>query len=193
MEARDRETERTLSLFVMMMRFTRNSCEAVSFLASTEDKHSRRKKEFILLLPPANRQILDLLFTLVFMMDDFPSRSMAYELSSYRQFREEYAKYHARYGKNPSWKQSLRDLRATRKMMEKYLPITPKQKRDPASIDYWRGAYKLMKQPTKSQPFLKFLEKWLYGETSAQAHLNPAGLFSIAGFFALRVRFGART
>jgi hypothetical protein len=182
MEARDREAERTLSLFVMMVRLTRNSCEAVSFLASTEDDHPRRKKEFILLLPPANRQILDLLFTLVFMMDDFPSRSMAYDLSSYRQVREEYAKYYARYSKRPNWKQTLRDLRDTRRMMEKYLPITPKQKRNPASINYWRAPYKLMQQPTKSQPFLKFLEKWLYRETSAQAHLNAAGLFSVAEF-----------
>jgi hypothetical protein len=39
-----------------------------------------------------------------------------------------------------------------------------------------------MKTAKKSQPFLKFLERWLYGETSAQAHLNPGGLFSIALF-----------
>jgi hypothetical protein len=179
MNGRDSEAERRLSLLLMMLRATRNSYEAVSFLASTVDENPKRKKEFILLLPPANRQILDLLFTLVFMMDDFPSRSMDYELSSYRQAREEYAKYYARYGKHPKWKQSLRDLRDRRRMMEKYLPITPKQKRNPASINYWRGPYKLMQQPTKSQPYLEFLEKWLYGETCAQAHLNAAGLLSI--------------
>ncbi len=29
---------------------------------------------------------------------------------------------------------------------------------------------------------MEFLEKWLYGETSAQAHLNAAGLFTVAVF-----------
>jgi len=29
---------------------------------------------------------------------------------------------------------------------------------------------------------MEYLEKWLYGETSAQAHLNAAGLFSIGAF-----------
>ncbi len=28
---------------------------------------------------------------------------------------------------------------------------------------------------------MRFLEKWLYGETSALAHLNAGGLFSIGG------------
>ena len=39
------------------------------------------------MLPATNRQLLDLLFTLVFMLDDFPERSMSYELSGYRQAR----------------------------------------------------------------------------------------------------------
>ena len=29
---------------------------------------------------------------------------------------------------------------------------------------------------------MEFLEKWLYGEVSAQAHLSPAGLFGIGAF-----------
>jgi len=62
------------------------------------------------------------------------------------------------------------------------LSIRPEQKADPKIIPYWYAPYRLMKEPTKSQPFMKYLEKWLYGETSAQAHLNPAGLFSIGGF-----------
>jgi hypothetical protein len=66
--------------------------------------------------------------------------------------------------------------------MEKYFSITPQQKTDPTLIKYWRAPYKLMQTPTKSQPFMEFLEKWLYGETSAQAHLNAAGLFTVAVF-----------
>ncbi|SRR5260370_19311721 len=84
MASPNREAERRLSLLLMMLRFTRNSYEAICFLLSSTDVTPKRKKEFVLVLPPTNRQLLDLLFTLVFMMDDFPKRSMAYEVCSYR-------------------------------------------------------------------------------------------------------------
>jgi hypothetical protein len=182
MGSRDTEAERNLSLFLMMFRFTKNSYEAASFLCSDADDIPRRKKEFALILPPTNRQLLDLLFTLVFMLDEFPARSMAYELCGYRQAREEYDKFHARYGTHPKWQTRFVTLREWLTTMEKYFSITTEQKANPALIKYWRAPYKLMKTPTKSQPFMEFLEKWLYGETSAQAHLNPAGLFSVGVF-----------
>jgi hypothetical protein len=182
MALRDSESERRLSLLLIMLRFTRNSYEAVSFLISTTDENPKRKKEFVLVLPPTNRQLLDLLFTLVFMTDDFPKRSLAYEYSGYRQGREEFDKFHKRFGTHPKWQSYFQGLQELRETMEKYLSITPEQKANPKIIPYWYAPYRLMKEATKSQPFMKFLEKWLYGETSAQAHLNPAGLFSVGGF-----------
>jgi hypothetical protein len=182
MTSHDREAERRLSLFLIMLRFTKNSYEAVSFLCSDSDDAPKRKREFALILPPTNRQLLDLLFTLVFMLDEFPARSMAYELSGYRQAREEYDKFQIRYGTHPKWQAQLLTLREWLPTMEKYFSITPEQKANPAQIKYWHAPYRLMKTPTKSQPFMEFLEKWLYGETSAQAHLNAAGLFSVAVF-----------
>lgn len=182
MAARDPETERKLSLFLMMLRFTQNSYEAISFLCSDEDDAPKRKREFVLILAPTNRQLLDLLFTLVFMLDDFPARSMAYELSGYRQLREEYDKYFSRFGTDPKRQTHFAELREFRKTMERYLSITPEQEADPTIISRWYAPYRLMKKPTKSQPFLEYLERWLYGETSAQAHLNEAGLFTVAGF-----------
>ena len=178
----DKESERRLALLLIMLRFTKNSYEAVSFLCSSMDENPKRKREFVLLLPPANRQILDLLFTLVYMLDDFSERSMAYELSGYRQAREEYEKFHARFGTHPKWQSHFLKLQELRQDMEKYLSITPEQHAKPNIIPYWRAPYKLMQKATKSQSFMQFLEKWLYGETSAQAHLNPAGLFSVGAF-----------
>src|SRR5260370_24858785 len=99
----NREAERRLSLFLIMIRFTKNAYEDVSFLCSDSDDAPKRKREFALILPPTNRQLLDLLFTLVFMLDEYPARSMAYELSGYRQAREEYDKFQTRYGTHPKW------------------------------------------------------------------------------------------
>ena len=182
MASRDSESERKFSLFLMMQRFTKNSYEAVSFLCSDAEDAPKRKREFVLILPPVNRQLLDLLFTLVFMLDDFPTRSLAYELSGYRQLREEYDRFHNRYGTEPKWQTRFEELRELQQKMERYLPIAPEQKADPTLIPYWRGPYKLMLNSTTSKPFMEFLDEWLYGETSAQAHLNAAGLFSVAEF-----------
>src|SRR5256884_4688515 len=112
MASHDIEAERKLSLFLTMLRFTKNSYEAASFLCSDADDTPKRKREFVLILPPTNRQLLDLLFTLVFMLDDFPARSMAYELSGYRQAREEYDKFHARYGRHPKGQAHFLTLRS---------------------------------------------------------------------------------
>jgi hypothetical protein len=182
MASRDREPERRLSLLLMMLRFTKNSYDAVCFLLSSTDETPKRKKEFVLVLPPTNRQLLDLLFTLVFMMDDFETRSTEYELCSYRQAREEYDKFYSRYGKHPQWQSRFQELQEWLRTLEKYFAITPQRKADLKQIPYWFAPYRLMKAPTKSQPFMKFLEKWIYGETSAQAHLNPAGLLSMGEF-----------
>jgi hypothetical protein len=176
---RDTQAERTLSLFLLMVRFTKTSHEAMSFLCSSENDQPKRKKEFALLLPPANRQLLDLLFTLVFMLDDFPTRSMNYERCGYRQAREEYGKFFSKYGTHPQWQAHFLNLQGWIPSMEKYLSITAEQKADPTLIQYWYAPYRLMKTATTSRAFLEFLEEWLYGETSAQAHLNPAGLFSV--------------
>jgi hypothetical protein len=182
MSPRDSEAERKYSLFLMLIRFTKNSYEAASFLCSDEDDSAKRKREFVLLLPPTNRQLLDLLFTLVFMLDDFHARSIAFELAGYRQAREVYDSFHERFGTDPKWQPHFSDLRELQATMETYLSITPEQKAQPSSINYWYAPYRLMRTPTRSQSFMKFLEKWLYGETSAQAHLNAAGLFTVAGF-----------
>jgi len=110
--ARDSEAERRVSLFLTMMRLTKNCYEAVSFICSDSDDNPKRKREFVLILPPTNRQLLDLLFTLVFMLDDFPTRSLAYELGGYRQAREEYDKFYARYGTstNPKWQEHFHGI-----------------------------------------------------------------------------------
>jgi hypothetical protein len=179
---RDRVAERTLSFFLILTRFAKTSYESISFIASDSDDGSKRKKEFVFVLPPVNRQLMDMLFNIIYITDSFPSRSMEYELYGYRQAREQYNQVYSRFGSLPRWRQHFETQQAFLLDMEKYLSITAEQKADPAIIRYWPGPKRLTKRPTKSQPFLKFLDTWFYSETSAQAHLNPAGLFSVAMF-----------
>jgi hypothetical protein len=178
----DRVAERHVTLLMIMLRFTINSYKAVCFLISTTDYSPKREDNFVLIVPPANRQLLDLLFTLVFMIDDFAARSLDYELSGYRELREEYDKVYGQFGSHPKWQPHLVALQALLRTTEQYLPITPQLKADLTLIRYWPSPYQLRDKSTKSQPFLKFLEKSLYGETSAEAHLHASGLMRVGAF-----------
>lgn len=180
--AGNRDDERRFSLLLIMLRVTFNSYEAVCFLLNTEEKDPKRKNNFALIVPPANRQILDLLFTLVFMMEDFPARSTEYEIGGYRYLREEYDKLDKRFGALPNWQPYLGDLRDLKKTMEAYWPVTPAHIADPTTIKRWLGPSKLKKKASKNKAFMEHLDTWLYGEVSAQAHLNAAGLMQIGAF-----------
>src|SRR5207248_7727621 len=76
------------------------------------------------------------------MLDDFPARSMAYELSGYRQAREEYDKFHARYGRHPKGQAHFLTLREWLPTIEKYLAITTEQKANPTLIPRWYAPYR---------------------------------------------------
>ena len=116
------------------------------------------------------------------MMDDFPARSLEYEISGYRQLHETFTNYFARYGLEAKWQDYLNNLRDLQALMEHYLPITPEQKNDPRVIPRWPPPSRLIKKNTPSQPFLIYLHTWIYNDTSAQAHLNAAGLAQVGGF-----------
>lgn len=180
--ARDIDAERVGSLFLMMLRFTINSYETVRFLNTKDDGSHLRKNRFVLAVPPINRQILDLLFTLVYMLDDFEPRSQAYELSGYRNQREELAKFQKRFGDDPVWAEWLRSRESLCSTLEGYLRISPEDTSEPQKIKRWPTPSGIIRQQTASKPFLEFLHSWLYDDTSAQAHLTAGGLFSVGMF-----------
>jgi hypothetical protein len=169
------EIRRTL-LLLSMLKFAINSYQAVSFLLSDVDEHPRRRPEFVFVVPPINRQLMDLWFSMVYIMDDLAPRALAYEQCGYREMTETVARAKSRYGSDSEWKSWFDDMQDLIKMMERQIPLSPAEIADPYKIDYWLAPFKLAKQPTKSQPFLKLLEELIYHDTSNEAHLKPGGL-----------------
>lgn len=58
-------------------------------------------------------------------------------------------------------------------------------------MDQKRGAGQsdLIEQKTASRPFLRWLHKWIYGDTSAHAHLSPFGLAMSAQILLLKLLY----
>jgi hypothetical protein len=67
-------------------------------------------------------------------------------------------------------------------MMVVEFEITPEQQLDPKLVPFWKHPFKLKDQQTTSKDFLRYLEKWLYGDTSAEAHLSCGGLIAVSAF-----------
>jgi hypothetical protein len=139
-----------------MLKFAINSDQAVSFLLSDMDEHPRRLPRFVLVVPSINRQLMDLWFSLVYIMDDLGPRALAFDQCGYRETREEVEKMRKQYGADPEWQDWFEYMRDLVSLMEKQVPLTTGQIADPSQIPYWLAPHKLAKQPTKSQAFCSF-------------------------------------
>jgi hypothetical protein len=180
--AHDRNADRCLSLLNVLLRFARNSYHAAWFLTADTPPDHNRRPNYVLVVPSINRQLLDLLFSLVYMLDDFEARSLQYQRAGWREAQEEYQKFKTHFSADPAWKQHFMNLGENLAMMVSAFGITPEQQKQPSSMKYWKHPGELKDEQTPSRPFLRYLDKWLYADTSAQAHLSFGGLIPVAVF-----------
>lgn len=94
------ERERRISLLNVIVRFAGNSYEAVRYVAGDTPEDHRRRPNYVLVIPAINRQLLDLLFTLVYMLDDFDVRSLQYQRAGWRELEEEYRMFKTHFAKD---------------------------------------------------------------------------------------------
>ncbi|MFI5089967.1 MAG: hypothetical protein ACHP7P_07910 [Terriglobales bacterium] len=178
----NRSAVRCLSLLNVMIRFATNSYHAVRYItADTPEDHNRRPN-YVLVVPTINRQLLDLLFSLVYMFDDFECRSLQYQRAGWREATEEYQKFKSQFSGQPEWRQHFRNVKQALEQMIVLFGITTEERKNPKLIPYWKHPFELKDEPTQSRSFLRYLDKWLYGDTSAQAHLSFGGLFMVGLF-----------
>lgn len=181
-ESNDRNAARCFGLLNILVRFAENSWKAATYLAADIPVDPTRDVKYALVLPTINRQLLDLLYSLIFMADSFDDRSLQYQRAGWREAVEEYRRYSARYSGDPDWRQHFTNLETILEAMVLRYGITDAQRKNPALIPYWKTPTQMKDEKTPSRQFLKYLDKWLYGDTSAQAHLSFGGLIVIAQF-----------
>jgi hypothetical protein len=162
------------------VRFATNAYRGIRYLVADTPEDPARKPNYVLLVPPINRQLLDLLFTLVYMLDDFDNRSLEYQKAGWREAWDDYQKHKNEFNRNPEWNDFLSAYRAGLTKIKEVLQITGAESLNPKAIPYWKHPFELAEEPTTSRPFLRWLAKWLYRDTSAQSHLSYGGLLAIA-------------
>lgn len=178
----DRDAERCLTLFNVLVRFARNSYDAVRYIAGNTPEDHKRRPNYVMVLPAINRQLLDLLFSLVYMLDDLSPRSLQYQRAGWRELEEEYRMFKTQFSKDAEWRQHFKNVKTVLDTMIRLYGITDAEQKDPKLISYWKHPFELKDEKTRSREYLRYLEKWLYGSTSAQAHLSFGGLVMVAPF-----------
>jgi hypothetical protein len=181
----DRDEVVRITLLLLALRFAVNSYRAVCFLLADTDDHPKRLTEFVIVVPPVVRQLIDLWCSLIYILDDFAVRTCEFESCAWLEVTEHIGKMRKRYGSDPEWQVWFDNTEELKKMLEERVP--DHLKADPSKIAYWPTPSKLLKRTTKSHAFLEFIHSWLYDETSAEAHLKPGGLLA-AGSFLLKDR-----
>src|SRR5580698_2750208 len=63
LRANSLDDERCLTLLNLMIRFARNSYDAVRYIAGDTPEDPRRKPNYVMVIPAINRQLMDLLFS----------------------------------------------------------------------------------------------------------------------------------
>jgi hypothetical protein len=178
----DHDGEREYFLLVAMVRIAYNAYGAVRYLVAETPEDPGRKPTFVLVSPAVNRHLMDLLFTLVYMLDDFRPRALAFQRATWRELSDELQRYRIAYKHNPEWKWYFHQMKNAKSFSIALLKLTPAQVKKPSTIAYWKHPGELKEEPGTSRPFLRWLYKWLYVDTSAQAHLSAGGLFMLAPF-----------
>lgn len=177
---KDMDSERCLVLLDMMFRFSWNAYKAVLYIGGQTPEDPLRKPSYALVIPNICRQLLDILFSLAYMLDDFSVRSLRYQRAGWKELLEEYRQFNQHFGENEQWKPHLKQLKKITASMAARYNITLHEQRNPKLVQYWPTPFQLSQEKTACADFLKYLEMWLYRDTSTQTHLGHAGMIKVA-------------
>ena len=168
--------EQCFSLLRVFLNFANNSYRAMRHLVADTPEDAKRDPKFVLVVPTVSRQLVDILCTIVYMLDELVPRAKAYQRAGYRELRDMQHLYKTNFSGDVAWKDYFKVIENELTKMVEYLKITDEEVKNPALIPFWKHPYELKNEQTKSRDFLRYLDKWLYWDLSAQSHLSFAGL-----------------
>ncbi|HEY1528835.1 MAG TPA: hypothetical protein VGH51_21640 [Candidatus Angelobacter sp.] len=181
-EARDVPTARGFLLMRIAALFARQLYDSIRFLCADVESPGPRP-EYVFAVPSIVRTMQEILFTIMYVNEDFPARADEFHKAGWREHNEERGKYCNEYSKMPEWRPFLNKFKQSVQMGIQHLQLSPEESKQPQSIDYFPIGQRLLDAMGKSnQSFAKWLDKWFYDETSAIAHFTPLGVMKIAGY-----------
>ncbi len=176
---------RVASAQMVLLQFVRlaiTNYKTIAFICSDISDGANRDPLLALSTPPLNRTNLEIIGSVLYLLEDLPRHSDLFYRAAWRDEDEMLAKYRDRYSGRPRWDAYI-DIRSKgQAKLEAALGITEAEKRDLNQILYWPKLGKILKRLRKEHPnstaipYLQFLDDWLYRELSTLSHVEPRGL-----------------
>jgi hypothetical protein len=163
-------------IFRRLAYIAQNTHNSIVFLCAELPKDPFRKIEYSLSAMPLLRILLEEIFTLVFISEDFPNKIQWYNQGGWREMKEEYDRLSSRYGKEQNWVEWLENYK------NKYIEPTRNLygiPEDPTpQLKYWPIPSRMIKiiDNPELKKFLQYLDDWFYKQSSQVAHLSLNGL-----------------
>ena len=188
LKKRSKETtdEKTAGAYILMrvaVLFMKHLYNSIIFLVADEEAKGRHD-EYIVSVPSICRTMQEILFTVMYLGEDFPNRADQYYKASWREHNEERGKYCNEYSTDPEWAPFLKTMKRGLTDGVQYLKLSEEESKNPQrEIAYVPIGMRLLESLSKeNQPFAKWLDKWFYQEVSAIAHFTPLGTVKIGAF-----------
>jgi hypothetical protein len=156
---------------------------SVRYLCAEKPPDPNRSLEYCLSAAPLNRTILDSLFSLIFILEDLPTRCLWYHKAAWREQCLELDRCRAEYGALPNWQDWLTNLAALCDFGINLFQISAQEVANPKSIPSWPNAGAMATygvSPSGPTPpnraFMQYLNDWFYADLSQQSHLGGQGM-----------------
>ncbi|MFL6311126.1 MAG: hypothetical protein ACJ71W_03380 [Terriglobales bacterium] len=114
-EARDIPTARGFLLMRIAALFARQLYDSIRFLCADVESLGRRP-EYVFAVPSIVRTMQEILFTIMYVNEDFPARADEFQKAGWREHNEERGKYCNEYSKMPEWRPFLKKFKQSVQM-----------------------------------------------------------------------------
>jgi hypothetical protein len=177
--------EMAQGFFLLNIQMSRNAWHTVSYLCANErNSQDDWMWDYVLLIPPINRVLLDSLFNVVFVLEDLENRLRWFHESGWREAREQLDREKAAYQGLEEWTEYLDRVELSVAGAATKFQISGEKQKNLRLIKYWPNPGKMPKHEstpsTDARPFLQYLNDWFYREMSSQSHLSFHGMMKLA-------------
>ncbi|HQP85570.1 MAG TPA: hypothetical protein PLL76_04875 [Thermoanaerobaculia bacterium] len=152
----------------------------VSFATATTPHDPQRFPEYVAALFPTLRSQLELLMTLMFVLEKHPERFRHFKKAGWAKALDDLRRNEKEYETDPSMSEFLKGERFFVEIAEAKAALSDDEKAHPEKIPWWPnpGKFKkLAEQPVSG--VLGKLDHWLYDELSRAAHFNLLGTLDV--------------
>jgi hypothetical protein len=168
--------------FLWSVSLTYWTFKATLYLLADKPEDPKRKLEFAIVVPPLNRTILDMVFNVIFILDDYRDRLCWYITSGCREVTDQVERFKFRYANDPEWTKWLHDYEEASKAHFAIRDLVCGNATPPPSSPFpLPGAMISKKRKIRfnnegSRDFLEYLNAWYYRTLSSASHSHWQGL-----------------